>query len=70
LEANRTGSSSLLRRCRDVALRKLGSNGDLILLYNKWFVSRLLTGEKLNVEISPQLEEAFKVLNDSEGTSN
>src|SRR5712675_1519139 len=50
--------------------RKLGSNRDLIPLYNKWFVSRLPTGEKLNVAISPQLEEAFKALNDTEGTSN
>ena len=50
--------------------RKLGSNRDLIPLYNKWFVSRLPTGEKLNVAISPQLEEAFKVLNDTEGNSN
>ena len=49
---------------------KLGSNRDLIPLYNKWFVARLPTGEKLNVAISPQLEEAFKVLNDTEGTSN
>src|ERR1700730_5500491 len=52
------------------AFRKLGSNRDLIPLYNKWFVSRLPTGEKLNVAISPQLEEAFNVLNDTEGTSN
>jgi glutamate/aspartate transport system substrate-binding protein len=52
------------------SFRKLGSNRDLIPLYNKWFVSRLPTGEKLNVAISPQLEEAFKVLNDSEGNSN
>jgi glutamate/aspartate transport system substrate-binding protein len=50
--------------------RKLGSNRDLIPLYNKWFVARLPTGEKLNVAISPQLEEAFKVLNDGEGASN
>src|ERR1700737_320730 len=50
--------------------RKLGSNRDLIPLYNKWFVSRLPTGEKLNVAISPQLEEAFKVLDDTQGTSN
>src|SRR6202051_2771349 len=50
--------------------RKLGSHRDLLPLYNKWFVARLPTGEKLNVEISPQLEEAFKVLNDTEGTSN
>jgi glutamate/aspartate transport system substrate-binding protein len=52
------------------AFRKLGSNRDLIPLYNKWFVSRLPTGEKLNVAISPQLEEAFKVLDDSPGGSN
>jgi glutamate/aspartate transport system substrate-binding protein len=52
------------------AFHKLGSNRDLIPLYNKWFMARLPTGEKLNVEISPQLEEAFKVLNDTEGTSN
>ena len=47
--------------------RKLGSNRDLIPLYNKWFVARLPTGEKLNVAISPQLEEAFKVLDDTAG---
>ena len=52
------------------SFRKLGSNRDLIPLYNKWFVSRLPTGEKLNVAISPQLEEAFRVLNDTEGASN
>src|SRR5216117_1034148 len=52
------------------AFRKLGSNRDLIPLYNKWFVGRLPTGEKLNVAISPQLEEAFKVLDDTQGTSN
>lgn len=52
------------------AFRKLGSNRDLIPLYNKWFVSRLPTGERLNVSISPQLEEAFKVLDDSAGANN
>jgi glutamate/aspartate transport system substrate-binding protein len=52
------------------AFRKLGSNHDLIPLYNKWFVSRLPTGERLNVAISPQLEEAFKVLDDSAGANN
>jgi glutamate/aspartate transport system substrate-binding protein len=52
------------------AFRKLGSNRDLIPLYNKWFVARLPTGEKLNIAISPQLEEAFKVLDDSPGGSN
>jgi glutamate/aspartate transport system substrate-binding protein len=52
------------------AFRKLGSNRDLIPLYNKWFVARLPTGERLNIAISPQLEEAFKVLDDSPGGSN
>ncbi len=51
------------------AFRKLGSNHDLMPLYNKWFLSRLPTGEKLNVAISPQLEDAFKVLDDSEGAN-
>src|ERR1700747_1996568 len=50
--------------------RKLGSNHDLIPLYNKWFVARLPTGERLNVAISPQLEDAFKALDDTEGVSN
>jgi glutamate/aspartate transport system substrate-binding protein len=50
--------------------RKLGTNHDLVPLYNKWFVSRLPTGERLDVAISPQLEDAFKALDDSEGTSN
>src|SRR5258707_12646147 len=50
--------------------RKLGSNHDLIPLYNKWFVARLPTGEKMNVAISPQLEEAFKSMDDSPGANN
>jgi glutamate/aspartate transport system substrate-binding protein len=52
------------------AFRKLGSNHDLIPLYNKWFVSRLPTGERLNVAISPQLEQAFHVLDDSPSGNN
>jgi glutamate/aspartate transport system substrate-binding protein len=52
------------------AFRRLGSNRDLIPLYNKWFVSRLPTGERLNVAISPQLEEAFKAMDDSPGGTN
>jgi len=54
----------------DRTFRKLGSGRDLIPLYNKWFVSRLPTGEKLGVAISPQLEEAFKSMDDSPGGSN
>jgi glutamate/aspartate transport system substrate-binding protein len=47
------------------AFRKLGSNHDLIPLYEKWFMRRLPTGERLNVAISPQLEDAFKAMDDS-----
>src|SRR6201997_5199067 len=50
--------------------RKLGSNHDLIPLYNKWFVSRLPTGERMNVAISPQLEDAFRAMDDSPTGSN
>ncbi|MBR0991523.1 amino acid ABC transporter substrate-binding protein [Bradyrhizobium japonicum] len=52
------------------AFRKLGSNRDLVPLYNKWFTARLPTGERLNVPISPQLEEAFKAMDDSAGANN
>ena len=52
------------------AFHKLGSNHDLVPLYNKWFVGRLPTGERLNVAISPQLEEAFRVLDDSPSGTN
>ena len=52
------------------AFRKLGSNHDLIPLYNRWFVSRLPTGEKLNVQISPQLEEAFHAMDNSASANN
>jgi glutamate/aspartate transport system substrate-binding protein len=50
--------------------RKLGSNRDLVPLYNKWFTARLSTGERLNVPISLQLEEAFKAMDDSPGANN
>jgi glutamate/aspartate transport system substrate-binding protein len=47
------------------AFRKLASNHDLIPLYEKWFERRLPTGERLNVAISPQLEDAFRAMDDS-----
>lgn len=52
------------------AFRRLATNHDLIPLYQKWFVSRLPTGERLNVALSPQLEDSFKVLDATEGASN
>ena len=54
----------------DRTFRKLGSNHDLVPLYNKWFMARLPTGERLGVPISPQLEEAFKALDDSPQGTN
>jgi glutamate/aspartate transport system substrate-binding protein len=59
-----------LKEVVERTFRKLGTNHDLVPLYNKWFVSRLPTGERMNVAISPQLEDAFKALDDSEGVSN
>jgi glutamate/aspartate transport system substrate-binding protein len=49
--------------------RKLATNHDLVPLYEKWFMRRLPTGERLGVPISPQLEEGFRVLNESPGAS-
>jgi glutamate/aspartate transport system substrate-binding protein len=50
--------------------RELAANHDLVPLYHKWFVSRLPTGEKLGVPISPELEQSFNVLDTSQGTTN
>jgi glutamate/aspartate transport system substrate-binding protein len=54
----------------EAAFRKLASNHDLLPLYHKWFMERLPTGEKLGVPISPQLEESFKVLDESTGENH
>lgn len=59
-----------LKAVVDRTFRKLGSGRDLVPLYNKWFVARLPTGERLGVPISPQLEEAFRALDDTQGSSN
>lgn len=52
------------------AFRKLATNQDLIPIYRKWFNTRLPTGEKLDVAISPQLEDSFKVLDDKQSGNN
>jgi glutamate/aspartate transport system substrate-binding protein len=44
----------------------MASERRLTELYNKWFLRRLPTGETLNLPISPQLEEVFRVLGQSE----
>jgi ABC-type amino acid transport substrate-binding protein len=51
----------------EAAMRKLATNQDLVPLYKKWFLGRLPTGEKLGIPISAQLEDAFRVLDESPG---
>jgi glutamate/aspartate transport system substrate-binding protein len=42
--------------------QQLAENRDLILNYDKWFVRKTPTGERINLPIGPQLEEIFHVL--------
>jgi glutamate/aspartate transport system substrate-binding protein len=44
------------------AFTRLAGERQLEELYNKWFMRRLPTGETLNLPMSPQLEEIFRVL--------
>jgi glutamate/aspartate transport system substrate-binding protein len=44
------------------AFRRMAEERRLAELYNKWFVRRLPTGERLNLPMSPQLAEIFQVL--------
>jgi glutamate/aspartate transport system substrate-binding protein len=41
---------------------QLAESRDILELYHKWFVRRTPTGEQLNLPMSPQLEESFRVL--------
>ena len=52
------------------AFRKLATDHDLLPLYRTWFMQRLPTGERLGIDISPQLEESFKALDTSPGANN
>jgi len=40
---------------------RLAQSRELVQLYNKWFQQRLPTGERLDLPMSPQLEEIFRV---------
>jgi glutamate/aspartate transport system substrate-binding protein len=44
------------------AFARMAAERRLTELYNKWFLHRLPTGETLNLPMSPQLEEIFRVL--------
>lgn len=45
---------------------RLAADRQLTDLYNKWFLKRLPTGENLNLPMSPQLQEIFRVLGEPE----
>jgi glutamate/aspartate transport system substrate-binding protein len=42
--------------------QQLAESRDLILNYDKWFIRKTPTGERINLPIGPQLEEIFRVL--------
>jgi glutamate/aspartate transport system substrate-binding protein len=48
------------------AFTRMASERRLVELYNKWFLRRLPTGETLNLPMSPQLEEIFRILGQPE----
>jgi glutamate/aspartate transport system substrate-binding protein len=39
-------------------------------MYNKWFRARLLTGERLNIPMSAELEDSFNALGSATSTGN
>ena len=45
----------------DRTFARMASERRLTELYNKWFQQRLPTGERLDLPMSPQLEEIFRV---------
>ena len=48
------------------AFARMAGERRLAELYNKWFLRRLPTGETLNLPMSPQLEEIFRMLGQPE----
>jgi glutamate/aspartate transport system substrate-binding protein len=48
------------------AFARMASERRLAELYNKWFLRRLPTGETLNLPMSPQLDEVFRMLGQPE----
>jgi len=50
----------------DRGFTRMAGERRLAELYNKWFLRRLPTGERLNLPMSPQLEEVFRILGQPE----
>jgi glutamate/aspartate transport system substrate-binding protein len=42
--------------------QQLADSRDILEIYHRWFIRRTPTGERLNLPMSPQLEESFRVL--------
>jgi ABC-type amino acid transport substrate-binding protein len=42
--------------------RQLAESRDILEIYHRWFIRRTPTGERLNLPMSPQLEESLRVL--------
>jgi glutamate/aspartate transport system substrate-binding protein len=55
-------NDSELHAAVERAVRNLVISRDIGAIYGKWFESRLPNGERLDLPMSPQLEESFKVL--------
>jgi len=51
-----------LRHAVTHAFQKLVIDRDFIPLYQKWFMSRLPGGERLNIPMNPQLEHSLELL--------
>ena len=45
----------------DHTFGRLAQSRELVQFYNKWFQQRLPTGETLDLPMSPQLDEIFRV---------
>lgn len=59
-----------LRPVIERTFRQLAVNHDLQPIYDKWFIARLPTGERLNIPISPQLEDSFNALGGASSSGN
>ena len=42
--------------------RRLAASREIVWIYDKWFLKRLPSGLRLNLPMSPQLEESFRLL--------
>jgi glutamate/aspartate transport system substrate-binding protein len=46
----------------DRTFRKLAASGEIVWIYNRWFVRRLPTGQRLDLPLGPQLKRSFELL--------